>query len=172
LPNTVDNKVDTITSNKALALNGDADAADYLGSQYRFGNTNEGVAIDYAEAFKWFQMSALKNNADAQDNLGDCYYYGYGVMTNKVEAVKWYLKSAEQGNNLGAYDLGYCYEVGDGVQQDEVEAYKWLSIAVVRGMGNARKDLTNIESDLAPEQIANAKQLATAFVPRKEEPPQ
>lgn len=34
----------------------------------------------------------------AQNELGDCYYYGLGVEQNYEEAVKWYRKSAEQGN--------------------------------------------------------------------------
>ena len=150
---------------KKLAEKGDANAANTLGLFYYSG---EGVAKDYAEAFKWFSKSANQNNQDAQEMLGACYYYGYGIEKNYTEAVKWYRKSAEQGNREALYDLGYCYERGNGVQKDEVEAYKWYSIAVAHGMGNARENLATIESHITPEQISTAKQLSAAFVPRNQ----
>jgi len=156
-----------IGSLKILAVEGDADAAYTLGLQYYCGDTNDGVAIDYGEAFKWFLESAGKNHANAQWFLGGCYAEGNGVTKNEVEAVKWYRKSAEQGNRDALYDLGFCYQYGEGVQKNEVEAYKWYSIAVAHGAGRASENLTNIESHITPEQIVTAKQLAAAFVPRK-----
>ena len=156
-----------ITSQRILAVEGDADAAYTLGLQYYCGDS-DGVVKDYAKAFKWFSKSAGKNHAEAQWSLGDCYYYGDGVEKDYVEAIRWYRKSAEQGNRDALYDLGFCYEWGDGVQKDEAEAYKWYSIAIAQGAGRAMENLTNIESQITPEQIAKAKQLAAAFVPRKE----
>ncbi|MGO9587831.1 MAG: tetratricopeptide repeat protein [Limisphaerales bacterium] len=156
-----------ISQQRKLAEKGDSDAAYTLGLQYYCGDTNDGVAIDYGEAFKWFLEAAGKNHADAQWFLGGCYAEGKGVEKNEVEAVRWYRKSAEQGNRDALYDLGPCYQYGEGVQKDEVEAYKWYSIAVAHGAGRATENLTNIESQITPEQIAKAKQLAAAFVPRK-----
>jgi TPR repeat protein len=156
-----------IGSLKILAVEGDADAAYSLGLQYYCGDTNDGVAIDYGEAFKWFRKSAARNHADAQWFLGGCYAAGKGITKDEVEAVKWYRKSAEQGNRDALYDLGFCYQYGEGVQKDEVEAYKWYSIAVAQGAGRASENLTNIEQHITAEQIATAKQLSAAFVPRK-----
>ena len=153
---------------KELAEKGDADAACFLGLQYLCGSTNDGVAKDYAEAFKWFSKAADQNHPEGEYELGSCYYYGQGVKEDDGEAVKWYRKSAEQGNRDGFYALGSCYENGVGVQKDEVEAYKWHSLAVAQHIGNARENLTNIEHHLTPEQIAKAKQLAAAFVPQKQ----
>ena len=156
-----------IASQKILAVEGDADAAYTLGLQYYCGDTNDGVAIDYGEALKWFRKSASKNHADAQWFLGGCYADGKGVTKDQVEAVKWYRKSAEQGNRDAPYNLGFCYQYGEGVQKDEVEAYKWYSIAVAQGARRARENLTNIEQHITAEQITTAKQLSAAFVPRK-----
>src|SRR5689334_1073322 len=44
-------------------------------------------------------ISADKEHSDAQFNLGNCYYYGFGVEKDFKEAVKWFQLSAEQGNS-------------------------------------------------------------------------
>jgi uncharacterized protein len=41
--------------------------------------------------------SALQGSAAAQFNLGDAYYYGFGVAKDIRSAIKWYKLSAEQG---------------------------------------------------------------------------
>ena len=40
---------------------------------------------------------AEAGDAEAQCNLGSCYYEGKGVNQDYKEAVKWYRKSAEHG---------------------------------------------------------------------------
>lgn len=47
---------------------------------------------------KWFALAAESGHAQAQFNLGICYYNGEGVLENESEAVKWLKKSAEQGD--------------------------------------------------------------------------
>jgi len=155
---------DIVSQQKELAEKGDADAANSLGLFYYCG---DGVAKDYAEAFKWFSKSADQNNLDAQSSLGDCYHYGRGVAKDEAEAVKWYRKSAEQGYSEAQWDLGFCYETGEGVQKDEVEACKWYSLAAAQGFAYAKTNLSITESQMTPEQIAEAQKLSAAFVPRK-----
>jgi TPR repeat protein len=53
---------------------------------------------DYAEAVKWFRLSAEQGYAKAQYNLALMYANGQGVSQDYKEAVKWYRLSAEQGN--------------------------------------------------------------------------
>ena len=43
-------------------------------------------------------LAAEQGDADAQNNLGACYYHGQGVAKDYAEAVKWYNKAAEQGD--------------------------------------------------------------------------
>ena len=59
--------------------------------------TGEGVAVDKAEAVKWFRMAAGQGHPPTQAMLGMCYLSGEGVAVDKVEAVKWFRKAAEQG---------------------------------------------------------------------------
>ena len=45
-----------------------------------------------------YRVKAEQGVAEAQFNLGVCYYFGYGIDQNYAEAVKWYKLSAEQGD--------------------------------------------------------------------------
>ncbi len=53
---------------------------------------------DYAEAVKWFRLSAEQGNAKGQGALAILYKNGLGVTQDYKEAAKWYRLSAEQGN--------------------------------------------------------------------------
>ena len=72
---------------------------------------------------------AEAGNADEQHNLGKCYEYGNGVISDYKEAVMWYRKSAGQGNADAQCDLGFCYDKGKGVAMDVDEAVKWYTKA-------------------------------------------
>ena len=50
--------------------------------------------------------------AEAQCDLGGCYYDGYGVEKDLSEAVKWYRKAADQGLADAQCMLGFYYEYG------------------------------------------------------------
>ena len=45
----------------------------------------EGVEKNYSEALGWYMSSANQGNADAQYNVGLCYYYGNGVKQDYKE---------------------------------------------------------------------------------------
>lgn len=80
----------------------------------------------YNDAFKYFKASSELGFSHAQNNLGNCYYYGNGVEQDYNKALKWFHKSAEQGYHWGQYNLGERYYNGDGVEQDYNEAIKWF----------------------------------------------
>ncbi len=84
----------TIADLRAKAESGDAQSQYEFGVAFDFGKL--GVGKDYAEAVKWFRKAAEQNNAAAQDNLGQCYTAGEGVVQDYAEAVKWYQKAADQ----------------------------------------------------------------------------
>ena len=48
--------------------------------------------------FEELLAKAEKGDAEAQYQLGCCYYEGDGVEQNYEQAVYWWTKSAEQGN--------------------------------------------------------------------------
>jgi TPR repeat protein len=63
-------------------------------------NDGYGVAQDYAEAVRWYRLSADQGNTEAQTYLGTLYFNGLGVAQNIVR--KWFRGgccSAGQGRN-------------------------------------------------------------------------
>src|SRR3990172_7889897 len=86
-----------------LAQQGDAAAQHNLGAMYDNG---EGVALDDAEAIKWYRMAAEQGYVEAQASLGFMYSIGEGVPEDDAEAVKWYRMVAEQGDAVAQYMLG------------------------------------------------------------------
>ena len=97
---------------------GDAEAQCKLGVWYEKGQ-------NYYEAVFWYKEAAEQGHADAQNNLGECYFYGHGVNENYNEAVKWFRKAAEQDNGKAQRYLGNCYVLGAGVPQDYEKAEMW-----------------------------------------------
>jgi len=79
---------------------------------------------DFAEAAKWYRVSADAGEASSQYNLGLMYLDGKGLDKDSTEAAKWLRKAADQ-DNAGAQNLlGILYETGDGVETDVQEAAK------------------------------------------------
>ena len=70
---------------------------------------------------------------EAQNNLGECYYYGHGVEQDFKKAVYWYTKAAEQNFGFAQKLLGNCYLLGSGVPQDNEKAKMWHDKAKENG---------------------------------------
>ena len=121
------------------AKSGEAEAQNALGEAYYDG---KGVTENLTEAVKWFTKAAEQENAKAEYNLGDCYYYANGVQyRDREEAVKWYTKAAEHGNADAQNDLGYCYKFGEGVDRNLKKAVEWYTKAAEQGLPMAQCNL-------------------------------
>ena len=112
--------------------------AEYEHAMARLYN-GDGVANPDEE--KWFRKAAEQGDANAQFNLGICYYDGKGVAKNPAEAVKWFRKAAEQGDARAQVQLGVCYEGGAGVTRNHFEAVKWYRKAADQGYAYAQYQL-------------------------------
>jgi TPR repeat protein len=121
---------------RAAAEGGDAGAQCALGK--KIGEEDE---ESYAEAAAWFRAAAEQGLAEAQDELGDCFYYGNGVDEDDAQAVGWYRKAAEQGHATAQNNLGFCFKRGEGVGQDFAEAASWCRKAAEQGHTNAENEL-------------------------------
>ena len=80
-----------------------------------------------------YRKAAEKGVAKAQCDLGNCYYYGYGVEKDYTKAVEWYRKAAEQGFAEAQYKLGFMYSRGYGVEHDFAKAVEWYRKAAYQG---------------------------------------
>ena len=99
---------------------------------------------DYKTAYKLLLIEAKKGNALAQNNLGNMYADGKGVLPDYKEALKWYRLAAEQGYAGAQYNLGVMYHDGKGVLQDYKEAVKWYRLAAEQGIAAAKCNLAEI----------------------------
>ena len=107
-------------------------------------NGSNGKTQDYAKAVKWYRMAADKGDADAQHNLGYCYYFGEGVTQDYAEAVKWYRKAADQGHASAQYNLGLCYKNGRGVTKDLDKSKELWRKAAAQGHKRAKEYLKKV----------------------------
>ena len=89
------------------------------------------------------------------------YVNGQGVAQDYSEAVRLYRLAAEQGVAEAQANLGLMYVTGQGVAQDMVRAYMWFDLAAALGNDSARKNRDLAAESLSPEQIAEAKRMAT-----------
>ena len=86
-------------------------------------------------------QKAESGDANAQYQLGQCYFYGLGTSKNDKEAFKWTSKSADQGNQKAEYNLGASYLQGIGTSKNETEAFKWYKKAADKGVPLAQYNL-------------------------------
>ena len=90
-----------------------------------------------------YHRSADMGDPEGMYNLGVCYEYGEGGLTedevDEVKAVEWYQKAAEAGYAAAMWDLGYAYRWGEGgLTRDETKAVEWYRKAAEAGYANAR----------------------------------
>ena len=127
-----------LASLKPLADAGHPRAQYYLGNMYENGF---GVAIDLAEAARWYRLSADQGDVYSQTHLGYLYERALGVPRDDALAAQWYAKSAAAGNESGETSLGRMYRDGRGVARDYKVAEKWFSLAAEQGSAWALMNL-------------------------------
>ena len=81
---------------------------------------------------------AEEGDAEAQNELGDCYYFGEKIEEDIDQAVIWYMKAASQGNDDAQYSLGWCYENGEGVAKNDQQALMWYKKSAENGNREAQ----------------------------------
>ncbi|GAA6051264.1 hypothetical protein JCM3770_006785 [Rhodotorula araucariae] len=86
-------------------------AAGYLGRMYLRG---EGVAVNYAKAFLWFQRGAKQADRESNNGLGIMYRDGLGVERDVKKALLYFNAAAQQDLADAQVNLGkYHFGVGD-----------------------------------------------------------
>ncbi len=80
------------------------------------------------EAVEYLTTASRLGNADAQAELGECYYSGNGVEQDYTQAFKWFQISAKSGNTWAEFKLGYCYEKRLGTNKSLRQAKKYYEI--------------------------------------------
>lgn len=84
---------------------------------------------DNALAATWYRKSAVAGFAGAQNNLGDLYELGEGVLKNEKMAIYWYTRAAERGEPTAYLSLASLLARGNDDPEVLVEAAKYAAIA-------------------------------------------
>lgn len=87
------------------------------------------------------QLRAEGGDSDAQNELGDMYFFGKGRSKSDGMAFYWYEKAALAGNVTAQNNLGVCYAYGRGAPKDASEAFYWYSQAAQQGNANGQFNL-------------------------------
>lgn len=153
---------------RPLAAQGNADAQVLLGLIYDSGL---GIPQDYSEAAKWYRKAADLKSVHAYYMLAVMYGLGHGVPQDYTASVAWLRQGAERADPRSQALLGLMYEFGRGVPLDYVQAYKWYSLAVAGPESQAWfhdgfiEKLDRVVAKMTPDQIAQAKKLASEWKP-------
>ena len=120
------------------AEGGDARALYEIGMRYTDGR---GVASDYAEAAKWYALSAERGFAPAQYRLGNFNEKGLGMPRDAAKATKLYEQAAVQGNASAMHNLAVLYAMGPEGQVNNDDAAKWFFKAAELGIKDSQYNL-------------------------------
>ena len=94
-----------------------------------------------SKAVEFYTLAANQGHANAQYNLGACYYNGEGVAKDLSKAVEFYTLAAKQGDAGAQNSLGIFYGTGQGVVKDLSKAVKFWTLAANQGHANAQYNL-------------------------------
>ena len=120
------------------AEGGDARALYEIGMRYTDGR---GVASDYAQAAKWYALSAERGFAPAQYRLGNFNEKGLGMPRDAAKATKLYEQAAIQGNASAMHNLAVLYAMGPAGEVNNDNAAKWFFKAAELGVKDSQYNL-------------------------------
>ncbi len=120
------------------AKNGDPLALFEIGARYTEGR---GVANNFAEAAKWYKLSADKGFALAQYRLANFLEKGTGLAPDIKEAKRYYELAAAAGNASAMHNLAVIYASGKDGAQDYAKAVEWFGKAAERGVSDSQFNL-------------------------------
>ncbi len=94
--------------------------------------------------FEILLKRAEDGDAEAQNEVGDRYYYGNKVEMNRALAFKWYMMAAKQGNSEAQFNVGWCYAKGKGTDVDNEKAFEWFNKSAEQGNVDAQHYLKKL----------------------------
>ena len=120
------------------AKDGDPVALFEIGARYTDGR---GVTSDFAEAAKWYQLSADRGFVPAQYRLANLYEKGTGVPRDIATAKRYYEMAANAGNASAMHNLAVLFASGADGAQDYAKAVEWFEKAAEFGISDSQFNL-------------------------------
>ena len=86
--------------------------------------------------------SAQTGDAEAQNSLGELYYYGDEIEQDFDSAVYWFKEAAKQKHAEAMYNLGICFVNGEGTDKNKSTGLGFIRQAAKLGSKSAQKYLS------------------------------
>jgi TPR repeat protein len=140
---------------KIAADAGNADAQNFVGTQYRDGRL---VSYNQELAFKYFKRASDQRHADADCNLACFYFSGTVKRVNYKKALKLFKRAFDNGCVRALLFIGLMHYNGQGVQKDIVTAHAlmleafYLTDAQDPNYRATEDALTMVEKEMTPEE--------------------
>jgi uncharacterized protein len=93
---------------------------------------------DYDQVYEILRPVADAGNAEAQNRLGNMYFFGIGVPQDYAKAIDQYRKAAVQGHPEAQATLGRQLGRGLGVPRDDFSALIWVQRSAEQGNLNGQ----------------------------------
>jgi TPR repeat protein len=144
-------------------------AKETLGSIFFFGG--DGVAVDFARAYKWYSQIVEGSSPYVQYLVGHMLDEGKGIAKDAKRAANYYQISAERGEARAQYRLAWFYFDGVGVSKDLKRAYVWSNLAASTLTGVEREDAEKLRnyvaSKLEDNDLKRAQQESRQWKPKE-----
>jgi TPR repeat protein len=128
---------------------------------YRERKEAERRTEENRQIFEQVSKRAEQGYAEAQFDLGFCYFDGEIISQNYTQAVNWFRKSAKQGYSRAQMYLGFCYYYGNGVTKDGNNALYWFYRAERNIDGSLTKheaaELSEVKNEIRDEGYSMAR---------------
>lgn len=92
---------------------------------------------EFWEEFDDLTFNAQTGDAEAQNRLGEMYYYGDEIEQDIEQAVYWFKEAAKQKHADAMYNLGLCFINGEGVERNETTGMGFIRQAAKLGSKEA-----------------------------------
>lgn len=82
-------------------------------------------------------LLSQSGDAEAQNTLGELYYYGDELEQDLEQAFYWFKEAAKQHNPTAIFNMGQCYLNGEGTDKDEAKGMGFIKQAAKMGSMDA-----------------------------------
>lgn len=94
---------------------------------------------EFWQQFDELTFNAQAGDADAQNRLGEMYYFGDEIEQDLDQAAYWFKEAAKQRHADAMYNLGVCFIKGEGVERDDVTGLRFIKQAAKLGSKAAQQ---------------------------------
>lgn len=112
--------------------------------------------LDPFKAHELIRGLLAEGYQNAYLNLGELHSMGGLDEVDQFQAIEAYQQLTVQGFASAFYRIATLYARGKGICHDKAKAYAYARIAVDYGEQGARKFLAELQSEISPEELANA----------------